>query len=116
MRKTVLKRKLNALPPCLPDHQKYKRRRQRGSIDGVLPRSKKWWKRVFSYLIEVCILNAHNFQTFSNQTKVDFLQFHLNLEKQLIGTLKKSSRGRTQSVDHTKLLRLDSSPVEPEAG
>ena len=72
-------------------------------------RSKNWWKSVFSYLIEVCILNAHNLHKFSNQPQVDFLQFSLNLATQLIGTMKKSSRGRTQSVDRTKLLRLDNS-------
>ncbi len=100
-------------PPCLPDYQKYMRGVDRGDqlmgYYNVGRRSKKWWKRVFSYLIEVCILNAHNLHKFSTQPQVDFLQFRLNLATQLIGTMKKASRGRTQSVDRTKLLRLDSS-------
>lgn len=49
-------------PPCLPDYQQYMRGVDKGDqmigYYNIGRRSKKWWKRVFSYLVEVSILNA----------------------------------------------------------
>ena len=50
-------------PRCLPDYQKYMRGVDRGdqlmSYYNVGRRSRKWWKRIFYYLIEVSFLNAY---------------------------------------------------------
>ena len=49
-------------PPCLPDYQLYMRGVDRGDqrigYYNLGRRSKKWWKRVFAYVIECSILNA----------------------------------------------------------
>lgn len=49
--------------PLLPDYQQYKRGVDRGNqLNGfynVARRSRKWWKRIFSYIIECCFLNAY---------------------------------------------------------
>ena len=52
---------------------------------------------------------TNSFVLLSDNPQVDFLQFRLNLAAQLIGTTKKSSRGRPQSKDYSELIRLDSS-------
>ena len=50
-------------PPCLPDYQEFMRgvdlSDQRMSYYYVGRRSTKWWKRVFSYLLEACSQNAY---------------------------------------------------------
>lgn len=50
-------------PPCLPDYQKYMRGVDRGdqlqSYYYSGRRSVKWWKRVFTYIIEASALNAY---------------------------------------------------------
>ena len=55
-------------PPLLPDYQAYMRGIDRGDqlmgYYNVGRRSKKWWKRVFAYLLEVSILNAYVWQKF----------------------------------------------------
>lgn len=49
-------------PPCLPDYQKFMRGVDRG--DQMIGyyylgrRSRKWWKRVFSHIVECSVLNA----------------------------------------------------------
>ena len=96
-------------PPCLPDYQKFMRgidrRDQMMGYYNVGRRSRKWWKRVFSYLIEVCLLNAYVLHKFSDEVQADFL---LDLAAQLIGTVQKQARGRPRSIEQTELLRLDS--------
>ena len=53
-------------PPVLPDHQAYMRGVDRGDqligYYNIGRRSRKWWKRVFSYIIEVAALNAYIIQ------------------------------------------------------
>ena len=75
-------------PPCLPDYQKFMRGIDRGDqmmgYYNVGRRSRKWWKRVFSYLIEVCLLNAYVLHKFFDEVQADFLQFRLDLAAQLI--------------------------------
>ena len=100
--------------PLLPDYQKFMRGVDRGDqlmgYYNVGRRSKKWWKRVFSYLIEVSVLNAYVLHTFSNGVQTEFLHFRLELAIQLVGTFRKSSPlgGRPRSMEHQLLLRLDS--------
>ena len=52
-----------ACPPCLPDYQRYMRGVDRGDqLEGYYNsgrRSVKWWKRVFTYIVEASILNAY---------------------------------------------------------
>ena len=101
-------------PPLLPDYQKFMRGVDRGDqlmgYYNVGRRSKKWWKRVFSYLIEVSLLNAYVLRKFSNGVQTDFLHFRLELANQLVGTFRKSSPlgDRPRSMEHQLLLRLDS--------
>ena len=85
-------------PPLLVDYQKYMRGVDRGDqLSGyynIGRRSKKWWKRVFSYLVECCILNSYvlesHVQAASHQVrgsgKRDFLAFRLDLARQLVGS------------------------------
>ena len=65
-------------------------------------------KGFFSYLIEVCLLNAYVLHKFSDEVQADFLQFRLDLAAQLIGAVRKQARGRPRSIEQTELLRLDS--------
>ena len=99
-------------PPCLPDYQKFMRGIDRGDqmmgYYNVGRRSRKWWKRDFSYLIEVCLLNAYVLHKFSDEVQADFLQFWLDLAVQLIGTVRRQACGRPRSIEQTELLRLDS--------
>ena len=50
-------------PPLLPDYQQYMRGVDRGDqlvgFYNVGRRSRKWWKRCFSYLLECSLLNAY---------------------------------------------------------
>ena len=72
-------------------------------------RSKKWWKRVFAYFLEVCVLNSYIFQKVSNSgaVKQDYLNFRLTLAVQLVGTSRKSQGGRRRTLENSS-LRLDS--------
>ena len=49
-------------PPCLPDYQKYMRGVDGGdqleSYYNVGRKTRKWWRRVFFFCVEVCILNS----------------------------------------------------------
>ena len=49
-------------PPLLPDYQAYMRGVDRGDqrrkYYNIGRRSKKWWKRLFGYSIEVSLLNV----------------------------------------------------------
>ena len=64
-------------PPLLPDYQAYMRGIDRGdqlmSYYNVGRRSKKWWKRVFAYLLEVSIVNAYVLQKFKTGETDKFL-------------------------------------------
>ena len=72
-------------------------------------RSRKWWKRVFSYTIECAILNACILDSHINQPehwqkgrkKRDYLKFRLDLANQLIGnhTSRKLSQHRSGNRD-----------------
>ena len=58
-------------------------------------RSKKWWKKVFSYVIECALLNAYLLEkdlepevhdpSVKERRKRDFSDFHLDMAEQLIG-------------------------------
>ena len=65
------------------DYQKFMRGIDRGDqmmgYYNVGRLSRKWWKRVFSYLIEVCLLNAYVLHKLSDEVQADFLQFRLDL-------------------------------------
>ena len=99
-------------PPLLPDYQAFMRGIDRGDqlmgYYNVGRRSKKWWKRVFAYLLEVCVLNSYILQKVSNSgaVKQDFLNFRLTLAVQLVGTSRKSQGGRPRTLENST-LRLD---------
>ena len=106
-------------PPLMPDYQAYMRGVDRGDqligYYNIGRRSKKWWKRVFGYVIEVAALNAYIIQKdgrpASEHNKHDYLEFRVALAEELIGSF--SSRqvpvGRPRSVEHQQALRLDTS-------
>ena len=52
-----------ACPPCLPHYVQFMRGVDRGdqlsSYYNIGRRSKKWWRRLFFYLVECCVLNAY---------------------------------------------------------
>ena len=87
-----------ACPPCLPDYQKHMRGVDRGdqlvSYYNVGRKSKKWWRRIFFYCVEVCILNSFCMEKMVRPTehqqrgrkKRDMLSFRLDLARELIGT------------------------------
>ena len=60
-------------PPCLPDYQEFMRgvdlSDQRISYYNVGRRSKKWWKRVFSYILEACSQNAYVLKIYGQANK-----------------------------------------------
>ncbi len=56
-------------PPLLPDYQKIMKGIDCGDqlmgYYNIGRRSRKWWKRIFSYLLVVSVLNAYVLQKFS---------------------------------------------------
>ena len=114
---TVKRRKLDgsqenvSCPPLLVDYQQYMRGVDRGDqLSGyynIGRKSKKWWKRVFSYLVECCILNSYvldsHVHTASHQIKGtgkrDYLAFRLELARQLVGSYcSRQQHGRPRLV------------------
>lgn len=85
-------------PPLLPDYQQYMRGVDRGDqligFYNVGRRSKKWWKRIFAYIIECSLLNAYILERhvkpiehqLRGQKKRDFLRFRIEVAEELIGT------------------------------
>jgi len=75
---------------------------QRISYYNVGRRSKKWWKRVFSYLLEACSQNVYVLKIYGQANKKiktpSFLDFRLELAAQLIGNYNGRSKiGRPRS-------------------
>ena len=101
-------------PPCLPDYQTYMRGVDRGDqliqYYNVGRRSKKWWKRVYSYILEVCCLNAYVLDKHirTGRARRDYLAFRIELAEALVGSFRGRARiGRPRSVSHQYELRLD---------
>ena len=106
----------------LPDYQKHMRGVDRGdqlqSYYSLGRKSKKWWRRIFFYCIEVCILNSFCLEKMvkpvehqqRGRKKRDILSFRLDLAKQLIGSFSSRLRvgGRPRSAEHVLLDRLNS--------
>ena len=109
-------------PPCLPDYQKHMRGVDRGdqleSYYNVGRKSKKWWRRIFFFCLEVSILNSFCLEKMVRPSehqrlgrkKRDILSFRLQLAKELIGSFSSGQRGggRPRSAEHTQLDRLNS--------
>ena len=106
-------------PPLMPDYQAFMRGVDRGDqligYYNIGRRSRKWWKRVFAYVIEVAALNAYVIQKDgrppSARRKHDYLEFRMALAEELIGsfTSRQTPAGCPRSVDHQQALRLDTS-------
>ena len=109
-------------PPLLPDYQKCMRGVDRGdqliSCYNMGRRSKKWWKRVFLYLIECSLLNAYILEKYAKphlhdesnkgHNKRDFLSFRIDVAHQLIGCgTYREKAGRPPGGDHAPESRLD---------
>lgn len=78
-------------------------------------RSRKWWKRVFSYVTECSILNSYVLDshvhsaghTTMGSGKRDYLAFRLELARELVGTFSSQKRaGRPRSAEHNQVERL----------
>ena len=85
-------------PPLLPDYQAFMRGVDRSDqmigFYNIGRRSKKWWKRAFSHIIECAILNAYVLDShvhplehaLRGRKKRDYLSFRLQLAEELIGS------------------------------
>ena len=80
--------------------------------------SKKWWKRVFSYIIECSLLNAYILKHYAQPSmyspslqgrrRWDFLHFHLKVAEQFIGSFHFCQRsGHPSGPEHAPPSRLD---------
>ena len=114
-----------ACPSCLPDYQKFMRGVDRGDqLEGYYScgrRSEKWWKRVFTYIIEASILNAYILDAYRPPAAADdsssspalphhqrdSLHFRLALANQLVGDYSGKKRVGRPSVSYS--LRRDRS-------
>ena len=114
-----------ACPACLPDYQKFMRGVDRGDqLEGYYSsgrRSVKWWKRVFTYMIEASILNAYIIDAYRPlppgycsgpppplpHHQRDSLHFRLALPSELVGSY--SGRHRVGRPSVTPSLRRDRS-------
>ena len=109
-------------PPLLPDYQQYMRGVDRGDqligYYNIGRRSKKWWKKVFSYIIECALMNAYLLEKYAEPSlhnpaitgrkKRDFLGFRLDVAEQLIGSHSLRHRSsHTPQTDSTTPQRLD---------
>ncbi len=112
-------------PPLMPDYQRCMGGVDRGdqliACYNLGRRSKKWWKRVFAYLLETSILNAYHLWKFARKNwsreklkrNGSYISFKLELAEQLIGNYcKRASRGRprTAARDHRLDTALDHTP------
>ena len=81
-------------------------------------RSKKWWKKILSYIIECALVNAYLLEQYAEPSlygpimtgrkKRDFLGFRLDVAEQLIGTHRLRHRSTHASThDSTTPQRLD---------
>ena len=81
-------------------------------------RSKKWWKRVFSYLIECSLLNAYILEKYAKpllhdeskkgRNKRDFQSFRIDVAHQLIGCGHYRRKvGRPPTGEHAPEITLD---------
>ena len=123
---TVKRRKVDGTqedvpcPPLLPDYQAYMRGVDRGdqliSYYNIGRRSKKWWKRVFYYILECAMLNRFLLDGYvrpaeharSGRAKRDMLEFRLELANELIGSFTSRKRpGRRLSSEHSQFGRLN---------
>ena len=102
---TKYKQKENC-PPCLPDYQEFMGgvdlSDQRMAYYNVGRRSRKWWKKIFSYILEACSQNAYVLKIYGQgdkkEKKPSFLNFRLELASELIGDYRKGSKsGRPRS-------------------
>ena len=80
-------------PPLLPDYQQYMQGADRGDqlvgYYNIRRRSKKCWKKVFSYVIECALLNAYLLEkdlepevhdpSVRERRKRDLIDFHLDV-------------------------------------
>ena len=106
-------------PPLLSDYISFMRGVDRG--DQLLElynfgrHSQKWRKRVFFYLLEVCVLNAYILEGFvcekhklHGHAKRDLLAFEIDLAEQLIGGFRGRKRpGRQCRGPSTDMARLN---------
>ncbi len=73
-------------------------------------RSRKWWKRVFAYLVKVSILNSYCLykHTHTGSARLDYLGFRFQLAEEMIGTFRgRSHVGRPRSSESLELERLN---------
>ena len=81
-------------------------------------KTKKWWKRVFSYIIECSLLNAYILKHYAQSSmydpslqgrrRQDFLHFHLEIAEQLIESFQFQQRsGYPPRPEHAPLSWLD---------
>ena len=102
-------------PPLLPDYQQYMRGVDRGDqlvgFYNVGRRSRKWWKRCFSYLLECSLLNAYVLHSLAyphlhqatGRQKFDFLKFRLEVATQLINSFSSRQRSPNQTSNNDRL-------------
>ena len=109
-------------PPLLEDYTAFMRGVDRAdqlqSYYNIGRRSRKWWRRVFFYIVECCVQNAFvldlTLQPADHarvgRQKRDMMKFRLELASQLIGGFSsRSRRGRPRSGEHSQLARLQPS-------
>lgn len=63
-------------------------------------RSKKWWYRLFYYLLDASVVNA--FTQYSHHTPTDYLWFRLVLGRELVGGHRYKEKKRTPAFQHKK--------------
>ena len=96
-------------PPCLPDYQAYMRGVDRADqlihYYNIGRRSIKWWKRVFTYIVEAAALNAFVlFEHAHTNSRKDYLTFRLALAEELVGPFcSRSQPGRRRSSQQGRL-------------
>ena len=84
----------------VPDYQAFMRGVDRGDqlmgYYNIRRRSRKWWKRVFGYVVEVAALNAYVIQKDgylpAERKKHDYLEFRVALAEEHLPTIDGSSR------------------------
>ena len=103
-----------ACPPCLPNYVQFMR-----GVDmvdqlihyyNISRRSRKWWKRVYAYGVEVSIFDSFVLYKSArlSMKRISFLDFRIELAEQLIGTFTCRKRiGRPRSFEHQNQSRLD---------
>lgn len=56
------------------------------SFNESTRKTRKWYRKLFFHIVDICVLNAYNMFKIHNNSKVSLVEFRINLIRQLFET------------------------------